>query len=362
MRVLHIVKIEGIGGAEQHLLTLLPELRRRGVDARILALDAGGDAQRFYDALEERAVPCARVQCGLDISPRLAASVTRAVRRERPALLHTHMVHGDVYGSLAAKLLRLPFVSSRHNDDRYLLGPFRHVDRMLMRGVRRLIAISEAVAAFLIRAGLPASRVTTIHYGLDDVPAAPSELKPAEAGIADGQTLVLAIGRLIEQKDHATLLRAFARVHAEHPQTRLAILGWGPLESQTRALAQELGIGEALTLPGRVEPRDWLLRADVFAHSSAWEGFGLVLLEAMLAGLPVVATAVSAVPEIVTPDAGILVPPRDVDRLADALERLVADAALREQLGAGGRARARAEFSVARMADRTCVVYEEALA
>jgi len=362
VKVVHLVKVEGVGGAEQHLLTLLPELRRRGVDARILSLDAGGDAQRFYDGLDERAVPWSRVHCGSDVSPRLAGAVTRAVRRERPALLHTHMVHGDVYGSLAATLLRLPFVSSRHNDDRYLLGPFRHVDRLLMRGVARLIAISDAVASFVIRAGLPASRVTTIHYGLDDLPAAPSELTPADAGIEEGQTLVLAIGRLIEQKDHATLLRAFAQVYAKHPDTRLAILGWGPLESETRALAQELGVEAALTLPGRVEPRDWLLRADVFAHSSAWEGFGLVLLEAMLAGLPVAATAVSAVPEIVTEETGILVPPGDPDRLGEALRTLVADAGLRERLGAAGRARAHAEFSVGRMAERTLAVYERAVA
>ena len=362
MKVLHLVKVEGVGGAEQHLLTLLPELRRRGVDARVLSLDAGGDAQRFYDALDERAVPWSRVRCGLDVSPRLATSVTRAVRREQPALLHTHMVHGDVYGALAAGLLRLPFVSSRHNDDRYLLGPFRHVDRVLMRGVARLIAISDAVALFLIRAGLPASRVTTIHYGLDDLPAAPSELTPADAGIREGQTLVLAIGRLIEQKDHATLVRAFARVHDARPETRLAILGWGPLESETRALANDLGIGAALALPGRVEPRDWLLRADVFAHSSAWEGFGLVLLEAMLAGLPVVATAVSAVPEIVTGTTGILVPPGADEAFAEALDRLVSDVGLRERLGAAGRARARAEFSVGRMADRTLAVYERAVA
>jgi glycosyltransferase involved in cell wall biosynthesis len=362
VKVLHVVKVEGIGGAEQHLLSLLPELRRHGVDARVLSLDAGGDAQRFHDALDARGIPWSRVRCGLDVSPRLAGAVARAVRRERPSLLHTHMVHGDVYGSLAARLMRLPFVSSRHNDDRYLLGPFRHIDRLLMRGVARLIAISDAVASFLIRAGLPESRVTTIHYGLDELPVVPSELMPRDAGITDEHTLVLAIGRLIEQKDHATLVRAFARVHAEHREARLAILGWGPLEAQTRALADELGIAAVVMVPGRVEPLDWLLRADVFAHSSAWEGFGLVLLEAMLAGLPVVATRVSAVPEIVTEETGILVPAGDDRAFADALSRVLGDEALRERLGDAGRERAHAEFSVARMAERTLAVYERAVA
>ena len=138
MKVLHLAKSHGVGGAEQHLLTLLPALRARGVDARFLSLDAGGDAARFHDALDAADVPWTRVPCGLDVSPRLARDVARAVRRERPDLLHTHMVHADVYGSVAAHALRVPFVSTRHNDDRYLLGPFRFVDRTFMHGVRRL--------------------------------------------------------------------------------------------------------------------------------------------------------------------------------------------------------------------------------
>ena len=103
-------------------------------------------------------------------------------------------------------------------------------------------------------------------------------------------------------------------------------------------------------------------RADVFAHTSRWEGFGIVLLEAMLAGLPVVATRVSAVPEIVEDGVtGILVPPDDAEAVAVAISRLLDDETLREQFGASGRRRALAEFSVAQMADRTLDVYDEAL-
>ena len=158
------------------------------------------------------------------------------------------------------------------------------------------------------RAGLPESKLVTIHYGLDELPSAASEVTPEQAGVAPDAALVLAIGRLIEQKDHATLLRAFARVRDHHPHARLAILGWGALEEQTRALVDELGLADDVVLPGRVEPRAWLERADVFAHTSRWEGFGIVLLEAMLAGLPIVATRVSAVPEIVADgETGLLV-------------------------------------------------------
>jgi len=362
VKVLHVTKVQGIGGAEQHLLALLPALRARGVDARFLSLDAGGDAERFHRALDARSIPWRRVPCGHDVSPRLTFDVARAVRAERPDLLHTHMVHADVHGSLAAYGLRVPFVSTRHNDDRYLLGPFRHVDRMFMRGARRIIAISDAVRSFHVRAGLPADKLVTVHYGLDELPTEPSELTPEQAGVPPGAPLVLAIGRLIEQKDHATLLAAFGSVHARQPRAQLAILGWGPLEDQTRARVRELGLEQSVLIPGRVEPRGWLERADVFAHTSRWEGFGIVLLEAMLAELPVVATRVSAVPEIVVDgETGVLAAAGDHVALADAIARLIDDTSLAAALGAAGRRRALAEFSVARMADRTAQIYREAL-
>jgi glycosyltransferase involved in cell wall biosynthesis len=363
MRILHMTKVQGIGGAEQHLLALLPALRARGFDARVLSLDAGGDAERFHRALAERDVPFTRVRCGTDVSPLLEARVIRAVHAQHPDLLHTHMVHADVYGSIAARSLRVPFVSTRHNDDRYLLGPFRHVDRAFMQGARRIVAISDAVREFHLRAGLSAGKLVTIHYGLDDQPAAPSEITPEQAGIERGAPLVLAIGRLIEQKDHATLLRAFARVHEVVPEARLAILGWGPLEAATKALAAELGVADAVVVAGRVEPHDWLLRADVFAHTSRWEGFGIVLLEAMLSRLPIVATRVSAIPEIVVDgETGILTDAGDDEALAREILDLLRDSGRRTAFGEAGRARALGDFSVARMTDATVDVYRGALA
>ena len=145
------------------------------------------------------------------------------------------------------------------------------------------------------------------------------------------------------------------------PDARLAILGAGPLEGATRAFAAELGIAGAVVLPGRTEIRDWLARATVFAHSSRWEGFGIVLLEAMLASLPVVATRVSAVPEVVVDgETGALVAAGDDEALGRELAALLADPIRARALGAAGRARAQAEFSVGRMVERTLDVYRGA--
>jgi glycosyltransferase involved in cell wall biosynthesis len=363
MKVLHAHKLTGVSGSEGHLLALLPALRERGIDARFLGLDVPGtDAPRFYERLDAAGVPYSRVRCGQDVSPRMGRDVVQAVRKERPDLLHTHLVHGDVYGALAAAATRTPYLSTRHNDDRYLLGPFRYVDRAFARGARRLIAISDAVRAFLEAAGHDPAKLTTIHYGLDELPGLPSQPTPAETGIPPDVPLAVAVGRLIEQKDHATLLRAFALVRDRHSGARLAILGSGPLEDETRRLVGELGLEDAVVLPGRTEIREWLERADVFVHTSRWEGFGIVLLEAMLAGLPVVATRVSAVPEIVVDgETGALVEVSDAEGIARELGALLADPGRARRLGEAGRARARAEFSVARMTERTIEVYEEAL-
>jgi len=363
VKVLHLHKLTGVSGSENHLLALLPALREREVDARFLGLDVPGtDVRPFHERLDELGVPHRSVRCGLDVSPRLARDVIRAVRAERPELLHTHLVHADVYGAIASRVTGVPFVSTRHNDDRYLLGPFRYVDRAFARGVRRIVAISDAVRLFLERAGHDPRKLVTIRYGLDELPSARSSPTPAEAGIPGGVPLVLAVGRLIEQKDHGTMLRAFARVREEHPETRLAILGSGPLEAEMRTLAASLGISDAVALPGRTEIRDWLDRADVFVHTSRWEGFGIVLLEAMLVGLPIVATSVSAVPEVVADGkTGALVDAGDVAGVARELSRLLGDEELRRQLGEAGRERARSEFSVTRMTEQTLDVYRAAI-
>jgi len=260
-------------------------------------------------------------------------------------------------------LLRVPYVSTRHNDDRYLLGPFRFIDRAFARPARRLIAISDAVRRFLEQAGHSPEKLVTVHYGLDAAPSTPSQITPEAAGIPENVPLLLAVGRLIAQKDHATLLRAFARVHGRHPEARLAVLGSGPLEEETRAVVDELGLNDAVVLPGRQEPGDWLTRADVFVHTSRWEGFGIVLLEAMLASLPIVATSVSAVPEVVVDrETGLLVGEGDVEALAVSLDDLLADPERARSLGAAGLGRARSEFSIERMTEQTIGVYRQSLA
>jgi glycosyltransferase involved in cell wall biosynthesis len=346
MRVAHVHRIRGIGGSERHLLTLLPALAERGIEPVLVGLDdPGWDVAPFY---RELAVSAVRVSAPRDLDPLLAVRLPRALHSLRPDVVHTHLVHADVYGALA--VARTPLVSTKHNDDRFRLGPYRHVERLLARRAARVIAITDALRRFTVeQVGLPAAKVTTIHYGMDEPPAAwaPDALELPEGPI------VAAVARLVPQKGVDVAVRAMAGLEAT-----LVVLGEGPERVRLEVLAREHGV--RLLLPGRVgDVASVLRRADVLVHPARWEGFGLALLEAMLCSLPVVATRVSSIPELVVDgETGLLVPPNDPGALHAALARVLADADLRRSLGEAGRERARVEFSVERMARRTLVVYQ----
>jgi glycosyltransferase involved in cell wall biosynthesis len=341
VKVLHVHRIGGIGGSERHLLTLLPALAERGVDVRFLGLDDPSRApDPFYEALS---VPYERLAAPRDVDPALAFRVLRAVRWAD--LVHTHLVHADVYGTFGARRI----VSTKHNDDPFRAGAFRLVERALARRASRVIAITQALARFQVeQVGLPADKVEVIHYGLDDLPQAWGTNPPDP--VPRNVRVLLCVCRLEPQKGVDVAIRALDEI----PDAHLVVLGEGPQRAELEQLA-----GERVHLLGRVpDVAAWLRRADLLVHPARWEGFGLALLEAMLASLPVVATRVSSIPEIVVDgETGLLVPPDDAAALAAAVNRVLADPA---GYGERGQARARGEFSVARMADRTLAVYESA--
>jgi glycosyltransferase involved in cell wall biosynthesis len=350
VRVVHVQRIAGIGGSERHLLTLLPALAERGVQPAFVGLDLPGAAP-FYAELETAGVPFSRLQ-----RPFALAS---SVRRFRPDVLHTHLVHADVFGALVPGV---PVVSTKHNDDRFRIGQFRYVERALARRARLVIAISDALRRFNVeRVGLPARKVQVIPYGLDRLPEPWGENPPLP--FRESARVLLLVGRLAPQKGVDVAIRALPAIRREHPDAVLVVLGEGPERAALEELARSLGVAEAVALPGRVGDIGALYRrAELVVHPVRWEGFGLALLEAMLAERAVIASSVSAAPEIVEAGrTGLLVPPDDARSLAAAVSSLLADRARAADLGRAGLKRAQAEFSVARMADRTVDAYRRVL-
>jgi len=346
MRVMHVHRIRGIGGSERHLLTLLPALAERGIEPIFVGLDdPAWSAADFYGALQ---VPAVRIVSPRDFDPLLLVRLARTLRAD---IVHTHLVHADVYGGFVARLRGTHLVSTKHNDDPFRVGLFRFVERGLSHLADRVVTITDALHRFTVeRVGVPADKVETIHYGLDGVPEAWGVNPPDE--VPDGARVLLAVARLTNQKGIDLAIRALAGLPDD---TVLVVLGDGPERAALVRLARELGLEHRVFLLGRVpDVGSWLGRATLLVHPARWEGFGLAVLEAMLAGLPVVATNVSALPELIVDGrSGVLVPPDS----PEALARGIALALETPQLGAGGLARARTEFSVGRMADRTAALY-----
>lgn len=369
MRVVHLIKATQIAGAERHLLTLLPGLVQRGVDVRLILLHPPNNpVDHFVEALTAGGVAVERQIIRRHLDPSLFGALRRRLRDLKPDILHTHLIHADLYGIPAGRAAGVKrIISSRHADD-----PFRRLP--IMRGLHAAlwrmasdgIAISDAVRRFCEQIEFaPAGKMTTIHYGIA-APTRPIDREAASAALRDelgidpNAPVVGFVGRLIWQKGMVYGLQGFARVLLKRPDARLIVVGDGRLRGKLESRARRYGIGgKVLFLGWRTDVPSLMAGFDIFLLPTLQEGFGLVLLEAMAARTPVVASAVSAVPEIVVSgETGLLVPPRDPAALSEALLALIDDPPLRQHMGLLGEDRLETAFSAERMIDATLRLYQ----
>ncbi|GAA4488042.1 glycosyltransferase [Gluconacetobacter asukensis] len=269
----------------------------------------------------------------------------------RPALVHAHFGIDGVYAMEVARRLDVPLVTTFHGfdvtlADRYFLRSPAWINyplhrRALARRGQLFLCNSSFLRDRALARGFPAER-TRVHYiGVDCSAYQPRE--PAEE-----TPVILHVARLVELKGTEYLLRAFARMAAGCPALRLAIIGDGPLRVRLEALAGELGVGARVLFLGarpHAVVMEWMRRAmmlvlpSVLTTSGRVEGLGMVMLEAAACGVPVVATRVGGIPEGVAEGrSGLIVPPRDVEALATAMDTLAADPVRRAAMGHAGRA------------------------
>jgi len=357
--VLHVQKVAGISGSEAYLLQLLPDLRGRGWDVRFLMLheDEPG-AWEFARELTARGVPLDEIRLRADVDPIAFGEVVAFLTRARPTILHTHLVHADVYGQLAGSLARVPLrLSTKHGFNEFREGRwFGLADRSVGSLAHVHIAISQGLARYLAETeGFEEEDFEIVHYGI----AAHDSVVP----YARPEPRLLCIGRLIPIKGHLVLLRALAQARKAVPGVTLDLAGRGPLEPALKSYARELGLDGAVHFLGFVSPvGDAIENAAIVVVPSLGEGFGMVALEAMERGRPVIASAVGGLPEIVADgETGLVVPSGDADALAEAIVALAGDLDRARAMGLAGRERALAEFTPERSAQRIEELYAGAL-
>jgi glycosyltransferase involved in cell wall biosynthesis len=359
VRVLHVQKVAGISGSEAHLLSLLPRLRERGWDTRLLMLHENEPgAWDFARALRARGVPLDAVEISRDVDASAFLGLVRYLNDERPEILHTHLVHADAYGQIAGSLARVPIrMSTKHGFNEFREGrAFALADRAVASLAHVHIAISQGLAHYLSETeGFAEDSFEIVHYGI-----APRD---GAEPYAKTEPRLLCVGRLIPIKGHIVLLRAFAEARRSVPGLRLDIAGRGPLEPALRALARELGVADAVHFMGHVAPIQGAIEESaIIVVPSMGEGFGMVALEAMERARPVIAASIGGLGELVVDgETGLLVEAGVAEPLTRAIVELAGNLEHAAQMGRAGRARALAEFLESRCVERTEQLYERAL-
>jgi len=369
VRILHVITTLDVGGAEMHLLAQVRGQAARGHEVRVAYLKGHGSLVDDFRSAGAREV--VRVGSGPALAFRLWPHLRWA------EIVHSHLLKADMATALLATLAgrRGGLIASKHNDEQVLRRPLvAFVHGCLGSLPQRTICLSDHVARFIEEHGrIPRERLVRIYYGLDPKPferaaddVSARAAARSEFGYRDEDTVFVCVARFAPQKAHDVLLRAFREATSTPgaPAMRLLLIGDDPFgDGRTRAeaLARELELGELVTFAGirRDVPR-WLAASDVFVMCSLWEGLGLVFLEAMAARLPVLATRVSATPEVVEDRVtGVLVPVRDERALAAAMTELARAPQRRAEFGLRGRERVGRVFGLERMVDETLELYAQ---
>jgi glycosyltransferase involved in cell wall biosynthesis len=380
-RVVRVITRLNIGGPAQHVVHLTALLPDLGFDSVLVSgrVDADeGDMSAF--ALRRGVVPYLVPALRNSASPvddlRACLALYRLFRRQRPHIVHLHLLKARVLGGMAARLARVPLVVETFHGTLfrgYYRGGLTRLLIALERAVARwmdgVVAVSPAVKDELVGHRVVApEKVTVIPLGLDlgrlVRPDLPRGLFRAELGVGPDVPLVGAVGRLVPVKGLDTLLEAAALVARRQPRAVFVLVGDGPqrpvLVARTRALALD---GQVRFVGWRMDVEHIYPDLDVVVLPSLHEGTPVSVIEAMAAGRPVVATSVGGVPDLIRDrDTGLLVPPRDPGALAAAILELLEDPALRARLGAAARPAVYPGFDVSRLASDTAAYYRRLLA
>jgi glycosyltransferase involved in cell wall biosynthesis len=354
LTVLHTEASLGFGGQERRILREL-----EGLDpARFRGLLLCQPGSRLGAAAQERGIPTTWMKMRSPYDPVAFFRILRLLKRERVDVVHAHSSRDAWLAGAAGKMLGIPVFRTRHLLTR-IGGPFVYA-----RLTDRVLTVSEGVRQYLISAGVPARQIIAVPTGIDL-----ERFDPARADLVDMRErfqlpreafVVGIIAVLRKAKGHRFLLQALKILAPEFPRIQLLIAGTGPQERNIRTLIKELGLEQRARMLGHVDDVPSLLKAlDVFVLPAQEEALGTALVEATAMGVPVIATKIGGIPEVLG-DAGLLFASEDVEALAAHLRALMASPELAARMRARGMARARELYDENLMVRRTEALYLEA--
>lgn len=363
MRLLQLISSSGLYGAETMLINLAASLERAG-HRSIVGVFHNSHSPNIEIADEARShgLSVEMIPCRGQVDGQAVRAIRQCIAAQDIDLVHTHGYKADVYGWLAARRLGKPLVATCHNWPHLTpLSRFYAVlDRLVLRQFHSVAAVSDAVADVLRRSGVRPDRIVRIDNGADLCKFAAASPTLSREISKPAKAIVGAVGRLSPEKGFDHLLRAAQRVLTFFPETLFVLVGEGYQRERLEELARELGIADQVIFVGqRTDMPGIYASLDIFVLSSLNEGMPMVILEALGAGRPVVATRVGAIPRLIPEESiGLLVPPGDAAELGRAITHLLADPELRRRMGQNGQAWVRQHFSSEAMAASYLNLYE----
>ncbi len=370
LRILHVITCLPVGGAERLLLDVLRSLDSIQFESEVCCIQGRG---KLANEVEEMGITLHDLgrmrRKHFDFGAILA--LRRLIKERRIDLVHSHLYHANLYGRLAAWQERIPAIASVHNTYSRHKWHRRLINSLLAQVSFRVTAPSADVELAIRRYDRVAVGKIVRLINCINLDRVNSNLEVAAAkhriGVESDDMVIGTVGRMEEQKGHNVLLHAFAALRSlpgiSAGSLRLLIVGDGRLRQDTEEKARQLGIIDACRFPGSMTQMADVYRAiDVFVMPSLWEGLSLAMLEAMAAGLPLVATDVGGVRDVLGDNLhGRLVPPGDATSLAHALAELLLNTQLREELAASARQCVRNNYGIANLTCQLTQLYESAL-
>jgi len=360
LRVVHLVEALGVGGLERVVQSLALHARRHGLMVEILCAVRGGPVAAEMEAAGHRV----RVLGVTGYRPRDLLRAARALRDMKPDVVHSHGHFAGVLGRAASWWAGPPIaVHHLHTTDTTLCYRHRRLERFLARLTHRIICCSRAVADHArLDLGIAAALLAIVPNGIDPPPPLDRDDALERLG-RPASPIIGCVGTLAPHKGQSVLLRALEGWPSGQVSPTVVFIGEGSERPALEVLAAQRRNARVLFMGERRDARSLLAAFDILvAPSVEREGFGLAALEAMDAGLPVVASRLGGLPEIVEDGrTGLLVPPDDPQALAAALASLLERPDLRRSLGAAGRRRVEERFRAARQAEQIEDLYEEAI-
>ena len=363
LRLLMVIDSLDVGGAERHVVDLVLALQREG-HAVTVACSVSGSLAESLEAARIPVHPLVGEIVKRRVSLPYALGLRKLLRGERFDLVHAHVYSSAASSALATVGAGTPLVVTEHTEALWQGTNGRLFSFWMYRRVAHVIAVSDAIRRRLIeRDGVPPAKITVVPNSVPPVWGSRGDALPLPTGLGEGP-LVGVVARLQPEKGVTNFVTAAAHVAKEFPRARFLVVGDGPLREELFALAEDLGVRERFLFLGfRPDAQALIKLMDVVAVPSVSEGTPLVVLEAMAAGVPVVASEVGGIPgQIRHGQEGILVPPADSRALGDALLDLLRDPERARRMGEAGRLRAGTEFGHENMVRRVEGIYRAALA